>query len=185
MPLRGVDVIYSLAFSPDGKQLALGSLYSLVRLWNLTDAEPEERVVLKGHEGSVGTLAFAPDGKVLASGSRDSTVRLWDPSVQKAAPPKTVLEGHKGEVTGVAYSPDGKTLVSGSGEETVRFWDLSQAEPKERAVCKGHKDGVRAVVFAPTARPWPSAAWTATFTCGTWPAPSRRNAPSSRATPWR
>ena len=66
----------SLALSPDGKTLALGTEYNTVHVWDL----PAEREVytLRGHGQPVHALAFSPDGKVLASGAKDGTICLWD-----------------------------------------------------------------------------------------------------------
>jgi len=63
-----------VAFSPDGKTLAVGCWDGLVRLYNVESGK--ETAVLKGHTSRVWGLAISPDG-VLATGSADNTVRLW------------------------------------------------------------------------------------------------------------
>jgi len=69
--------VNSVAFSPDGKTLASGSLDNTVRLWDVAHRRPLGRP-LTGHTDAVESVAFSPDGKTLASGSFDKTVRLWD-----------------------------------------------------------------------------------------------------------
>ena len=66
----------SLAFSPDGSRLAVGSVDGSVRLF---DAESgEEVLLLRGHRGTVERMVFSPDGSMLASMSGDDEmVRVW------------------------------------------------------------------------------------------------------------
>ena len=65
--LRHNSVVYSVAFSPDGKRLATGSSDRTVKLWDA--ATGQETLTLKGHSDSVVSVAFSPDGKRLATGS--------------------------------------------------------------------------------------------------------------------
>src|SRR5262245_11648702 len=54
-----------LAFSPDGKLLASGSVAKSIKIWDL--ATGKEIFTLQGHARPVLSLAFSPDGKTLAS----------------------------------------------------------------------------------------------------------------------
>jgi WD40 repeat protein len=65
----------SIAFSPDGKTLAVGNGDETVGLWDVTTHRTI--AVLRGHIG-LATVAFSPDGKLLAVGNDDGTIKLWD-----------------------------------------------------------------------------------------------------------
>ncbi|MBL4771009.1 MAG: hypothetical protein JKY61_07690 [Planctomycetes bacterium] len=68
--------VFSVAWSPDGTRLAIGSGDHTIRV---CDTETfETLLVLRGHESYVHDLAWSPDGTQLASASGDGTVRIWD-----------------------------------------------------------------------------------------------------------
>jgi WD40 repeat protein len=137
------QIIYSVAFSPDGKRLAYGSGVT-IRLW---DVETGKQSATLKHSSWILSVAFSPDGKLLASGTerlRDGTVRLWDVQTGKHL---TTFEEHSRGVTSVAFSPDGKRLASGSYDNTVRLWDVQTGKPL--ATLEGHSDVVYSVAFSP------------------------------------
>ena len=117
--LKGhTGLIYSLAFSPDGKLLATGSFDNDIKLW--TFASGQELRTLKGHTGPVYCVVFNKDGSLLASSSLDATIRLWNPADGKQV---REMKGHTGIVDSIAFSPDGKLLASGGQDKTVRLWN--------------------------------------------------------------
>jgi WD40 repeat protein len=152
-----VDV---LAFTPDGKTLVTGGDDHLVRSWDVTAAEPREKVVPKGPVGGLNAIAFAPDGKTLAVGGYDQVVRLWDlaetrPGGQAPAP-KAELTA-RSPVQSLAFSPDGKTLACGDevwglvgAEFAIHWalgrddtWSLAYAPDGKTLISGGHGQKVR------------------------------------------
>lgn len=67
--------VRTMAWSPDGHQLAFGGNLLEVHVWNL---ETRERRVLLGHKNDVWNVTFDPQGDRLATASYDGTTRLWD-----------------------------------------------------------------------------------------------------------
>jgi WD40 repeat protein len=87
-PLTGpASYAISVAFSPHGGVLAIGSADKTVRLWSVANpARPRPLgSPLTGPTSYVYSVAFSPDGHTLAAGVTDGTVRLWDTSPTAAA----------------------------------------------------------------------------------------------------
>jgi hypothetical protein len=74
---RATSDASSLAFSPDGRELAWAG-YNDPAIHLIEVAGGRERRRLLGHRGSVYTLTFSADGKLLLSGSSDTTALVWD-----------------------------------------------------------------------------------------------------------
>ena len=116
----GDVALVSLAYSPDGKRLAVGSADYRITLLDLINRKVLHSFV--GHDGEVTALAFSPDGTRLASASHDRTVKVWDSSSGKKL---LTLAGHSGPVEAVAYSADGKSIASAIDKTHIRLWDAS------------------------------------------------------------
>jgi WD40 repeat protein len=57
------DRVYSIAFSPDGKQVVSSSYYETVCLWDATTGAPLQ--TLKGHTGDLNSVAFSHDSQLV------------------------------------------------------------------------------------------------------------------------
>jgi WD40 repeat protein/serine/threonine protein kinase len=68
--------VTSIALSPDGLLLAVGSTDRTARVWRVADGR--QIAVLPGHGGPVSKLIFAADGSRLVTLSDDKKARVWD-----------------------------------------------------------------------------------------------------------
>jgi WD40 repeat protein len=142
---EGQGIVNCLAFSPDGRRLALGggrpnAVEPWLRVWEADTGR--EVFTREGHKGIVSAVVFSADGRWLASGSLDGTAKLWD---AKTGQERRTLEGHKGPVLGVAFHPDNARLATASGDGTVKVWGVD-GEPLLTLAGRGR---VHSVAYSP------------------------------------
>jgi WD40 repeat protein len=70
------DLIYSVAFSPDGNFLIGGTQNGALDVWDSHTGDVVARLL--GHRRRVTSLAFSEDGSLLLSGALDGTIIVWD-----------------------------------------------------------------------------------------------------------
>jgi RNA polymerase sigma factor (sigma-70 family) len=68
--------LMTMAYSPEGRTLAIGAGEGSLRLWEVASGQP--RYALKGHRLSLHALVYAPDGAFLAASSYDAPTFVWD-----------------------------------------------------------------------------------------------------------
>ena len=138
--------IRTVAYSPDGKQIASASFDGSIRITDAATGDSIQKLI--GHRERVLAAEFSPDGKTVVSSSTDGTIRVWDLADGKS---KTIYSYKKGWALCAAYAPDGKTLVTGDTDNRVVLWDMPAGKPRG-AVRSGHTESVYAVAFTPDSK---------------------------------
>ncbi len=134
--------VSSLAVSPNGKLLAVGSSktpQNNVKVWNL--ATGKLVWTLLGHHKPVNVVNISSDGQILASGS--NKIKIWD--LYKGERVSTLW--HSCAVNAIAISSSSKVLVSGTSDHKIRLWNPRTGDPLRTLT--GHKDEVNALAISP------------------------------------
>jgi WD40 repeat protein len=159
--------VFAVAFSPDGRRLASGSLEDQgkgeLKVWDLADGQAV--FTAPGHAGGVTALAFSPDGKQLAAAGGDplsgkpADVRVFDATTGAVV---RTLRGPAGKVNGVAFSPDGHSLVAAGGAyratmQSIRVWEADTG--RELPPFPGHERGISGIAYSPDGKYLATASW--------------------------
>lgn len=141
-----------LAFSPDGRTLAL-SLGHDGALWDIANpARPRHLVTLVGHTDDITAMAFSPDGRTLATVGLDDDAILWSTADPAHATESAVLAGDTQPIGAVAFAAGGKTLVTADWDTEVTRWRVAGARPSVAATLTGRAGQVDAVAVSPDSR---------------------------------
>jgi eukaryotic-like serine/threonine-protein kinase len=110
----------AIAFSPDGKKIALtAKMGREVEVYDRASGQLEQKLA---HPDVVFHIVWRPgDSRQLATSSRDTRVYVWDAATGRQI---HALRGHEGIVPLLAFHPGGKILASSSRDFSVRFWDV-------------------------------------------------------------
>ncbi|MBI1746580.1 MAG: choice-of-anchor D domain-containing protein [Acidobacteria bacterium] len=136
------SAVRTVAWSPDGSQLASGANDGEIRVWAAESGELVQ--ALAAHTEEVTSVAWSGDGQRLATASMDRTVKIWDTKSWQVV---GELRGHTNGVRSVAWSPDGSQLATGSQDLTIKLW--SAASYEAMTTLRDHTQGVQTIAWSP------------------------------------
>lgn len=121
-----VENVHDLAFSPDGKTLAVagGTPGETGQVELLVWPEGNSLAVLAAHKDCVQAVVWKDD-TLFASASLDHEIVLWDARTRQ---PVRRLQGHSRGVTTLGFLPGTPLLVSGSLDQNLRVWNSDTGE---------------------------------------------------------
>jgi WD40 repeat protein len=115
----------SIAISPNGKLLAVGSDLGNIKIIDL--AGYDVVADLKGHSGAVFSMSFSKDGLQLFSTASDKKILLWDMDNHSS---KEIYSGTS-SVRSISLSPDGRFLAGGTENGHIYIWDIKTNQMSE------------------------------------------------------
>ncbi|KAJ1305430.1 hypothetical protein OPQ81_000440 [Rhizoctonia solani] len=137
--------IFSVAYSPDGTRVAVGTEDGAVRI---LDAHTGTQILSLSQSDSreANSVAFSPDGNTVASGhgGKDCSLRVWD-SNNGTLIART--QSCDADIHCVSFSPDGVRLAFGSYGKDVYIWNSQDHTVFQSPM--NHFYHVFAVAFSP------------------------------------
>ena len=157
------EVVLDLAYSPDGRRLAV-AVKSLdqegrVDVWDTTEKRIIGTLPSSGRTGrTISSLRYLPNGHdlVLAETAVEmfgqtlvgpGSMLVWNPESKE---PPVRWGSHESMIWSLALSPDGNRLASASADGWIKVWDLSTRT--QVASTKAHHYWVCAVAYSPDGR---------------------------------
>ncbi len=167
---RGSDEV---AFSPDGKTLAVACLHNLqhcVRIFRVETGEEIRRISIDDRVQGIpfgAKIAISPNGMQLVCGQRDGHITLVD---LKTGATLFRQKRHQDDIADLAFSPDGKWFMTAGQDSLIELWttdklpelvcSMSHGGPRQLSnFAEGGKKneiisgvGISAVAFSPDGR---------------------------------
>lgn len=142
--LWGNAAVSSLAWSPDGETLAIGSADGSILLWDMALNRHRQTMNV---QSDVISLAWSPDSRMIASGIYSDTdlgtITVWD--IDSGESIRTIGIATP-KLRSLSWSPDGMVLSAGLQERLVLFWDVGLDAVQE---VEGFSDEILNIAFSP------------------------------------
>lgn len=126
--------VWSVAFSPDARLVAGGSLDKKVRLWN---AATGTLVRTLDAQNFVRGVSFSADGSRLAQVGDEGDVALWDVATGRKL---KSFAGHSADVYGVRFMGGDRLLLTAARDTLIKLWDTASGEEMANVVSVDEDD---------------------------------------------
>jgi WD40 repeat protein len=122
------NVLWSVAFSPNGKLMAVGDYQGNITVFHM----PDKKIVYESKEGSGSPwdIEFSPDGSLLATCNGSGGIYAWDTSTWTLNPNLTKLDAHDRQAgcADGAFSADSSVYFSAGLDHRLVEWNIATGE---------------------------------------------------------
>lgn len=135
---------YSVVFSKDGQYMVIGSIDSLVQIFDLNGTLIHNLPEIKSGY-FVGSIAISPDEQKIVFGTSNGSIYVWDRNTDTYV---YTLTG-QGIIASLIFTPDGQKFISTSNtNERIIFWDVNTGRQLFN-LGQGHINGITALALSP------------------------------------
>tara|TARA_R110002049_G_scaffold4601_5_gene32026 strand:- start:44776 stop:47940 length:3165 start_codon:yes stop_codon:yes gene_type:complete len=113
---------HCVAFSPDGRQLAIGTAQG--RILRLSPDLSTELGVIDAHIGSINELAYCDNGETIVSVGNDNYLAFSSTKMNRTGLKSQQV--HEKSVRALAISPDEQWMVTGDTEGKIQIWNTNE-----------------------------------------------------------
>jgi WD40 repeat protein len=113
--------VWCVAFSRDGRDLAMCGRNGAVRLYDLGMGQPRKMSPALPSRAQI-MVRVSPDGQTAATQQEDHCIRTWKLATGELGP---VLAGLRNRICDMCFCADGKSLLTTSWDHTARIWDIA------------------------------------------------------------
>jgi WD40 repeat protein len=116
------NVVYSVAFSPNGKYVITAGRDRVAWIWEVGTWHPLTK--LTGYTNPIKSASFSPDGEYVVTGSDDRTARVWklDWEGSQLKGKEVSRMEHPSNLVATAFSPDGQYVLTTCFDKIARLW---------------------------------------------------------------